>query len=158
MPMATKEAQREYQREWRAARRAEWFEGKCCVICGSTSKLEIDHKDPKTKIHHQVWSWAKERRDMELAKCQVLCYKCHKNKTKIDRKSMDPQAHLRRVDPPGKAWCCACKKFLPTESSFYKNRAKRRGLENECKACRSLARKRFVNVRQRSDTVGCTRL
>jgi hypothetical protein len=82
--MATKEAQREYQRKWMAARRANWFRDKCCVRCGSKTNLEIDHIDPLTKVSHYVWSWAEERRNAELAKCQVLCRPCHQAKSVDD--------------------------------------------------------------------------
>lgn len=82
--MKTKEEQREYQRKWRAARREEYFKGKACVKCGSTDRLELDHIDRKTKVSHNIWSWSEVRRNEELAKCQVLCYTCHKAKTKTE--------------------------------------------------------------------------
>lgn len=72
---------REYQRNWLAARRAEFFSDKCCVGCGSTDQLELDHLDPSKKITHRVWSWSAVRRDAEIAKCQVLCFHCHKAKS-----------------------------------------------------------------------------
>lgn len=81
MPMSTKEAQREYQREWMRKRRAEYFQGKCCVVCGTREHLELDHIDPKKKIDHKIWSWAESRRMRELRKCQILCTNCHQDKT-----------------------------------------------------------------------------
>jgi hypothetical protein len=41
----------------------------------------MDHVDPATKEHHSIWSWRKDRREIELAKCQVLCFECHKQKS-----------------------------------------------------------------------------
>ncbi|MEM1417446.1 MAG: HNH endonuclease [Myxococcota bacterium] len=73
---------REYQREWMAARRAKFFEGKACARCGATEGLELDHVDPTEKVTHCVWSWSEQRRSEELAKCQVLCRRCHKAKTR----------------------------------------------------------------------------
>jgi hypothetical protein len=81
VPYKDPEKQREYQRRWMANRRAEFFKGKCCVKCGATKNLEIDHINPETKIDHRVWSWSQSRRDAELAKCQVLCAACHELKT-----------------------------------------------------------------------------
>ena len=54
-----------------------------CVKCGcwDLDQLEVDHIDPNTKVSHRVWSWSKERRENELAKCQVLCRACHLTKT-----------------------------------------------------------------------------
>ncbi len=56
MPLATPEAQREYQRKWTASRRATYFKGKRCVRCGGTEKLNIHHKDRASKVSHVVWS------------------------------------------------------------------------------------------------------
>jgi 5-methylcytosine-specific restriction endonuclease McrA len=76
---------REWDRQWVAARRAAWFADKCCVRCSSVDKLRLDHIDAKTKVRrgdHAIWSWTLERREAELAKCQVLCEGCHKTKTR----------------------------------------------------------------------------
>jgi 5-methylcytosine-specific restriction endonuclease McrA len=79
--MDRKKYLREYQRVWVKRRRMEWIEANGpCVKCGSTVDLEMDHIDPATKEHHAIWSWAKERREAELAKCQVLCGRCHEDK------------------------------------------------------------------------------
>lgn len=82
--MATPEEQREYQRRWVAKRRADYFADKKCVRCGSTDDLELDHIDPRQKVSHSIWSWSASRRETELAKCQVLCEQCHKEKTLDD--------------------------------------------------------------------------
>lgn len=81
MPYADKEAQKEYQRKWLAKRRAEYLKNKVCVWCGTGSNLELDHINRDTKINHRVWSWSAERREAELAKCQVLCKNCHDDKS-----------------------------------------------------------------------------
>jgi len=75
------EEQRRYQRQWVAKRRSDYLRDKSCVKCGSTEQLEIDHVDAKRKVHHTIWSWSKARREKELAKCQVLCRKHHKEKS-----------------------------------------------------------------------------
>lgn len=75
------ESKRKYQREWVAARRAEFFEGKSCANCNSTNRLELHHLNPEEKIGHAIFSWSKERRDIEIAKCQILCNKCHREET-----------------------------------------------------------------------------
>lgn len=81
MPYKNPDEQREYQRNWRAKRRADFFMGKTCVRCGATEELQLDHIDRNTKVHHGIWSWSEERRNSELAKCQILCLPCHKTKT-----------------------------------------------------------------------------
>ena len=85
-------------RAWQK-RNAEWLDAykaeRGCARCGERDSvvLQFDHIDPATKPKHQYnplrqnWTvnWTmlgKERREMELAKCQVLCANCHLRKTK----------------------------------------------------------------------------
>lgn len=77
---------RKYDREWVANRRKEYFKDKKCAKCGSTKDLQLDHINPETKITNRIWSWSKNRREEELKKCQVLCKKCHKEKTVLELK------------------------------------------------------------------------
>lgn len=73
---------RNYQRNWIARRRKDWFDKNGpCVICGSMEQLELDHINPEDKITHVVWSLSEGKRNLELSKCQVLCRTCHKRKT-----------------------------------------------------------------------------
>lgn len=73
---------RKYDRERLKNIRDIWFEKNGpCVNCGSREKLELDHKNRTDKISHRIWSWSEQRRSEELAKCQVLCRDCHKEKT-----------------------------------------------------------------------------
>lgn len=71
---------------WVMARRIKWLKiNGPCKKCGSWKRLEVDHIDPKTKIHHSVWTWGEDRRSNELVKCQVLCFLCHRFKTNEER-------------------------------------------------------------------------
>ena len=81
MPYKDKERQREFNRLWIAQRRADFFRDKFCVKCQSTDSMELDHIDPAQKVSHSIWSWSEPKRLAEIAKCQVLCSKCHKAKT-----------------------------------------------------------------------------
>lgn len=77
---------RERNNAWVSARRKEWLRKHGpCAKCGSTKRLEVDHMDPKKKIHHSVWTWGEARREKELKKCQVLCFLCHRLKTNKER-------------------------------------------------------------------------
>lgn len=78
------EAKRKYQREWLRKRRSDFFKDKECINCGTVENLQLDHIDPKTKVTHRIWSWSKQRRDTEIAKCQVLCAVCHLEKSKTN--------------------------------------------------------------------------
>lgn len=47
----------------------------------------MHHKDPTKKVSHRIWSWSKQRRELELKKCVVLCGECHKEATRLQRLS-----------------------------------------------------------------------
>lgn len=54
-----------------------------CVLCKSTEKLEIDHIDAKTKKVNvaKIFNLSEKRIWEEIKKCQILCRKCHMNKS-----------------------------------------------------------------------------
>ena len=74
-------AKRGRSREWALARL-----GGACVVCGSTEDLQFDHKDPATKLFEisKAGTYAREKFEAELAKCQLLCVKHHIEKTLRD--------------------------------------------------------------------------
>lgn len=110
-PEKQREYQRAYQRAWQAARRAEWFAGRACVDCGSTTDLELDHVDCRTKVHHAVWSWRRERREAELAKCVARCHDCHVAKTVRagDQRGGIPLPHGHQMYSHRGCRCDVCK-------------------------------------------------
>lgn len=57
-----------------------------CVKCPSVENLEFDHIDPSSKIRNvaQMSSMSEEIFWLEVSKCQLLCFECHKAKTLID--------------------------------------------------------------------------
>ena len=59
-----------------------------CVECGSTEALEFDHIDPALKSFNISAGYHKPKEilENELAKCQILCNKCHIEKSKKDLK------------------------------------------------------------------------
>lgn len=90
--MTRKEYMKQYQRKWQLSRREKYFEGKVCAKCESVERLELDHIDPTIKKYEPRALWgmseANPNRIAELAKCQILCHDCHKEKTKEDRKRL----------------------------------------------------------------------
>jgi 5-methylcytosine-specific restriction endonuclease McrA len=78
---------RKYQAKWITKRRQDWIaQNGPCAVCGSDDRLEVDHVHPEEKEIQvrALWSMSPQnpRRIAELAKCQVLCYVCHKEKTR----------------------------------------------------------------------------
>jgi hypothetical protein len=59
-----------------------------CVECGCTETLEFDHIDPSTKSFNIAAGYTKPKEVLleEVAKCQLLCNKCHIEKSKKDSK------------------------------------------------------------------------
>lgn len=80
---------REYQRNKIAAKRAFYVDmlGGKCVKCGSIELLEFDHIDPSTKSVNptKLWSRTHEIIMSEMVKLQLLCKKCHQEKTSAER-------------------------------------------------------------------------
>ena len=74
------------QKEYRTNRRLHLIErlGGKCVECGTTKRLQFDHIDPLEKsfdISRKMTAPLKVLYP-EIDKCQLLCPKCHLNKTK----------------------------------------------------------------------------
>jgi hypothetical protein len=117
---------REYSRTWVAARRAAWFKDKVCIKCGATEFLELHHLDPSTKISSSIWSWASERRDTEIAKCEVLCYDCHIKETIFQFIKLE---HGTRT--MYKNHDCRCKECVSAASSYREEQRKRSGRKHQ---------------------------
>lgn len=111
MPYKDKEKQKEYARQWVAKRRAEYFADKTCIKCGSIDKLELDHIDPSIKVTHRIWSWSQQRREAEIAKCQILCEDCHQEKTNRDFKAGHGTFTMYKKN---KCRCAICLKWKST--------------------------------------------
>ena len=76
----------EYNRKWITNRKnllKEKMGGKC-VKCGTTEHLQFDHINPLEKSYNISNNFFRKDIDKEIAKCQLLCSKCHLEKTKND--------------------------------------------------------------------------
>lgn len=105
---------REYQLEWIKKRRDSWLiENGPCILCNSWENLEVDHIDPSTKSIEpaRIWSLSAPKRTLELSKCQVLCDKCHLEKTRSELAYIPPhgtRARYSRKDEH-KCRCSLCR-------------------------------------------------
>lgn len=73
-----------HRRYYHEKRRKPVYEylGGCCVKCGATENLEIDHIDPEQKSFNISDNLTfDDRLRAELDKCQLLCAGCHVRKT-----------------------------------------------------------------------------
>lgn len=120
MPIKNKILKRKYDREWIAKRRADFFADKMCWQCGSKDSLELHHKDPSTKVAHRIWSWSLSRREIEIAKCIVLCESCHaEHHAQLIRKSHGTAASYHRG-----CRCQECKRAESLQKKVYKEKKK----------------------------------
>jgi 5-methylcytosine-specific restriction endonuclease McrA len=58
--------------------------GGACVLCGASGPLEFDHIDRTTKkfcLAKRFVSAPQSVLDEEIAKCQLLCTRCHEEKS-----------------------------------------------------------------------------
>src|ERR1019366_9553584 len=95
-----------YQAARCLAKRTAWLaENGPCVECGSWERLEVDHIDPALKVSHRIWNWSEAKRQTELAKCQILCYDCHKKKTAKDVEA----EHGTNGRYTSHVWKCRCR-------------------------------------------------
>ena len=97
-----KEKIREERREQHKEKRAiclEYLGGKC-VKCGTIHNLQFDHikrEGKKYEISAKL-SYKFDNLKEELDKCQLLCYDCHKIKTKSERTILCKMKPTQRGD------------------------------------------------------------
>lgn len=129
MPFKDIEQKRAYQLQWVLNRKMSWIEsqGGRCVQCGSAERLEVDHIDPSTKVSHRIWNWSDARRLEELAKCQVLCYDCHKAKTRVDLTKPLIHGTSNAFNRKG-CRCDECKLWDSEDEKAYRLRVKEKKL------------------------------
>jgi hypothetical protein len=121
MSLDRREYLRNFNREWIARRRRDWIEAH--GPCGSRERLEVDHIDPALKKLEvrSIWSRRAEIRELELAKCQVLCRPCHEAKTTAE--AYRPRVHgMVAMYKRGKCRCPLC-----VEANSRYNRNGRKG-------------------------------
>lgn len=121
MAYANKEQQREYQKNWIAKRRSNYFLGKMCVDCGSKLNLEIDHVDPSQKISHKIWSWSNNKMLEELDKCVIRCHDCHKVKTTKERFVVHSHGTFQQYQ----SYKCRCSLCRAANAAYRRNRRAR---------------------------------
>ncbi len=121
-----KEAEKyETRKKRRTARRAKLVAllGGACKVCGTTENLHFDHinkKDKTLDIAHSIDT----KEDIllnEIKKCQLLCDKCHRQKTKDswDYGVPKPQHGTIWYYKKYKCRCDDCKKAM---SDYYHSR------------------------------------
>ena len=118
-PIRDADARRRYHREWIARRRAEFFAGKTCLDCGTTEQLELDRRDTTENVNHRLWSWSSTRREAELAKYDVRCSACRR-----DRLAERQMRHGTRGRYEKGCRCEACRQAKSRRNAQYREQHK----------------------------------
>lgn len=114
--------------------RSKWISemGGKCVKCGSTSKLEFDHINPKEKLYNIAKIWHQHGKvTLELKKCQLLCNVCHLEKTKSEFPKVE------RVPAHGKI------------SEYFRHKCRC----EECRKCYSVWKKEYRRKKAIADGI-----
>jgi hypothetical protein len=126
---------REYTKRYIANRRATWIaeQGDKCNYCSTTQgPFDIDHINRSLKKYKvsQVWFKDKATRDAELAKCQVLCKPCHKQKTRYELMIHNPEHGTGTMYRERGCRCAECKAWNTKTGRYYRELRKARQLTN----------------------------
>jgi 5-methylcytosine-specific restriction endonuclease McrA len=102
--MAWTQEQRAEDRRWRRQVLVVILGG-ACAVCGTTEHLEFDHVDPRRKSFNIAIRLSAPWRVLfnELDKCQLLCARHHREKTRRDLQVLMRGPHRRPAtdDAPG---------------------------------------------------------
>ncbi len=84
-----------------------------CRGCGSVENLEFDHIDPITKSGRidQFLMLTNDKLINELNKCQLLCHKCHKEKTSSEKTEYCKYGHKRTGNTTKDRHCKTCQEL-----------------------------------------------
>ena len=122
----TGDKKREYQRNWLRNKRDAWIEEHGpCKECGSEINLElhhIDEKDPSLATHmgSSIFSMRKDKQELELAKCIVLCEECHKRVTAENAGHLMHGTHSMYTNHGCR--CSVCREHHALEARLYREK------------------------------------
>jgi hypothetical protein len=113
-----------------AAKRLAWIVrlGGKCYQCQSTDRLEFDHIrcEEKSVGIERLWWRSDAFIEQELAKCWLLCFACHKLKTRFDLARLKSRHGLSFYRRHG-CRCSVCR--VAKAEAARRDRASRRGRE-----------------------------
>lgn len=127
----SKEKKKNYMKAYYASKKQKLIEslGSCCSVCGSIDSLEMDHIDWREKKFSISDMWAmKEQSKLkkELKKCQLLCSRCHKKKTKKDQREQKTKEPTHGTMYAWQKKKCQCDICLKEKRRWYNERNEKR--------------------------------
>lgn len=132
MPIKNRKDRNEYMRKYHLKRyhdiRDELIQylGGMCWKCGRKERLELDHRDPKSKeFEVSVFlSVSLNKLYLEIEKCQVLCQKCHIKKTLKEKGQKSAQGTHGTLSSYRYCKCVLCKRAMSDYNREYKKRTR----------------------------------
>ena len=107
--------------------------GDKCFKCNSIEDLQLDHINPETKNFTvaKLWNSKKEVFDLEVSKCQLLCKKCHEEKTFLVMGRVSAKITHGTLSSYRYCKCGSCKK---AKSEYMRSfRKKKKEVDNQFK-------------------------
>ena len=97
-----------------------------CVKCNSIENLQLDHVNPETKNFTvaKLWNSKKEVFDLEISKCQLLCKKCHEEKTLLDLGQVSAKITHGTLSSYRYCRCELCKKAKSEYMKVFRKKRK----------------------------------
>ena len=104
------------------------FLGGKCVKCSGTQNLQFDHIDMKEKEFGvaKIMLHSKEKLYKELSKCQLLCSKCHGEKTLDEMGLEDARKTHGTLSSYRYCRCDECRKAKSDWQREYSRKRKRK--------------------------------
>jgi len=122
-----------YMRERREKRRKYIHEklGNKCIKCGSVDNLQFDHIDRFTKkmLMADILSHSLDKLEEELKKCQLLCQKCHTEKTMKEMGWRDSRKEHGTPRSYLFCHCNICRDYINKKMREYKANRKHKCLD-----------------------------
>lgn len=103
--------------------------GEKCCVCGSKDDLQFDHIDWRTKSFSIMSKWSIKNQSIvyeELRKCQLLCAKCHRDKTNSDVKEQPKKLALHGTVYSWMKKKCECALCYKAKRKWHDERNKLR--------------------------------
>ena len=97
-----------------------------CFKCNSIKDLQLDHINPQTKNFTvaKLWNSKKKIFDLEISKCQLLCKKCHEEKTLLDMGRVSAKITHGTVSSYRYCKCEFCKKAKSEYMKVFREKRK----------------------------------
>lgn len=109
--------------------------GGCCVDCGTTERLEFDHRDAQGKSYDVGKFWTRRDWQAEVDKCDLRCRNCHTAKS-LRSGDLPVVGHGEGAAGKSGCLCTLCKErkaqYMKERAAKYReNRRRKRAAQGD---------------------------